>query len=199
MIKIIIAALVAIIGGTGVYMATNSDSGTSMMQDVAMEESMMEDEESMMEDMDEAIEDSSGSDTMMDSSETMMNDGSDMMDENDPAVSQMVDDGTPALAAGTYAPYTATAVAAADEDVVLFFKASWCPTCRTTDADIKANAGNIPETLTILEVDYDQETDLKRKYGVTLQHTFVQVDNNGNLIKKWSGSPTLTALVGEVS
>jgi hypothetical protein len=47
-------------------------------------------------------------------------------------------------------------------------------------------------------VNYDNSTALKQKYAVTYQHTFVQVDKDGNLIKKWSGSPTLTALVAEV-
>jgi hypothetical protein len=47
-------------------------------------------------------------------------------------------------------------------------------------------------------VDYDNSDELKKKYGVTYQHTLVQVDKDGNLIKKWSGSPTLTSLVKEV-
>ena len=29
--------------------------------------------------------------------------------------------------------------------------------------------------------------ELKKKYEVTYQHTFVQVDAQGNMIKKWSG------------
>jgi hypothetical protein len=52
--------------------------------------------------------------------------------------------------------------------------------------------------VSILKVDYDKETELKKKYGVTYQHTLVQVDKDGNLIKKWSGSPTLTKLVSEI-
>ncbi len=84
------------------------------------------------------------------------------------------------------------------EKVVLFFRAGWCPTCRALHADIQANLKNIPSDLTILDVDYDNSTQMKQKYGVTYQHTFVQVDKDGNLIKKWSGSPTLAALVKEV-
>ena len=41
--------------------------------------------------------------------------------------------------------------------------------------------------------------DLKKKYGVVYQHTFVQVDKDGNLIKKWSGSPNLSSLVTQVN
>ncbi|MEK7564045.1 MAG: hypothetical protein AAB510_00550 [Patescibacteria group bacterium] len=56
----------------------------------------------------------------------------------------------------------------------------------------------IPSDLSILDVDYDNSSDLKKKYGVTYQHTFVQVDKDGNMIKKWNGSPTLAKLVSEV-
>ena len=78
--------------------------------------------------------------------------------------------------------------------VVIFFAAPWCPECRKLDANITANLGAIPANLTILKADYDKETALKQKYGVTYQHTMVQVDENGNLLKKWSGSPTLAEL-----
>jgi hypothetical protein len=36
-----------------------------------------------------------------------------------------------------------------------------------------------------LKTDYDSNIDLRKKYGVTSQHTFVQIDSSGNLIKKW--------------
>jgi len=102
--------------------------------------------------------------------------------------------------AGSYESFDTSkiAMASATHDIVLFFKASWCPSCRAVDADIKANSKNIPSNLTILEVDYDKSAFLKQKYGVTYQHTFVKVDAQGNLIKKWSGSPTLSALVSQV-
>lgn len=101
---------------------------------------------------------------------------------------------------GTYEPYAPSklAMATGEHKVVLFFHASWCPTCRALDADIKAHLESIPSSLTILDVDYDTSNELKRKYGVTMQHTLVEVDAQGNLIKKWVGSPSLTALVAEV-
>jgi thiol-disulfide isomerase/thioredoxin len=70
---------------------------------------------------------------------------------------------------------------------VLFFHAGWCPTCRSADTDITKNGNVLPAELTIIKVDYDRERDLKRKYNVTTQHTFVQVDASGNEIKKWIG------------
>ena len=101
--------------------------------------------------------------------------------------------------AGSYIPYDAAKLALAkDGHVVLFFHASWCPTCRTLDTDIKNHAKDIPANLTILDVDYDASQTLKAKYAVTYQHTLVQVDAAGGMIKKWSGSPSLAALVSEV-
>lgn len=85
---------------------------------------------------------------------------------------------------GTYKESTGTPVAGMKN--VLFFHASWCPTCRAADANIKANLLSIPPSLTIHQVDYDTSTELKKKYGVTYQHTFVQVDKTGTMVKKWS-------------
>lgn len=82
--------------------------------------------------------------------------------------------------------------------IVLFFHASWCPSCRGLNSDIESNLNNIPKDLTIFKADYDKEVDMKKKYGVTHQHTLVQVDKDGNMIKKWSGSPSLNRLVSEI-
>ena len=104
------------------------------------------------------------------------------------------------IKAGSYEEYSSEKIvmASVTHDVVLFFRASWCPTCKAVDADIKAHLKEIPESLTILDVNYDNSTEMKKKYGVTYQHTFVQVDAQGNLVKKWSGSPTLASLISEV-
>jgi thiol-disulfide isomerase/thioredoxin len=107
---------------------------------------------------------------------------------------------TTVMTVGTYEAYSPAkaALASATHNVVLFFRAGWCPSCRAIDSDIKTNLSKIPSSLAILDVDYDNSSELKKKYGVTYQHTFVQVDKDGNLVKKWSGSPTLSALVSEI-
>jgi len=46
---------------------------------------------------------------------------------------------------------------------------------------------DIPENLTILKADFDSDLELRKKYGVVAQHTFVVVDENGEEIKKWVG------------
>jgi len=71
-------------------------------------------------------------------------------------------------------------------DVVLFFSASWCSTCQ---ASVKSlDADGVPEGLTVVKVDYDKANDLKKEYGVTVQHTYVQVDESGDEVTKFTGS-----------
>jgi len=76
---------------------------------------------------------------------------------------------------------------------VLFFYASWCPTCRPADASFKENESKIPQDLTLIRVNYNdpetdqEEKDLAKKYGVTYQHTYVQIDTAGKEIAKWNG------------
>lgn len=74
--------------------------------------------------------------------------------------------------------------------VVLFFNATWCTTCKKARENLEADLSAIPANLAIVLVDFDSETDLKRRYGITVQHTFVQIDAAGNELAKWSGSLT---------
>ncbi len=105
----------------------------------------------------------------------------------------------PFIVLGSYEDYAPEKIAlAANNKVVLFFKADWCPTCRALDADINAHLSSVPTGTTILKVNYDNSTEQKKKYGVTYQHTFVQVDAQGNMIAKWTGSPTLAELIKKI-
>lgn len=93
------------------------------------------------------------------------------------------------MAAGAYLAlddYRAQMASRAGTKVVYFFHASWCPDCRATERSI--NADGVPAGLTIVKLDYDTETDLRKRYGVTQQHTFVQVDPDGAELGKWTGS-----------
>jgi hypothetical protein len=54
----------------------------------------------------------------------------------------------------------------------------------------------IPAGVTIIKTDFDSSTDLRQKYGVTTQYTFVQVDSNGNEIAQWSATNTDKAIAG---
>lgn len=113
---------------------------------------------------------------------------------------QEENDALPPVIGGSYELYTPEKVALAEgKDIVIFFKASWCPSCRLLDAHIKANRDRIPENVRILEVDYDREDALKRAYGVTVQHTLVLVSADGDLRKKWTGGSTLESILTEIS
>ena len=90
----------------------------------------------------------------------------------------------------TLADYDANKGAYASTDVVLFFNAQWCSTCKVARDNIETDLASIPSDLTIVVVDFDTANDLRQMYGVTVQHTFVQVDSEGNELAKWSGTVT---------
>ncbi|MBA3733083.1 thioredoxin family protein [Patescibacteria group bacterium] len=174
-----IVTIVIIAAGVGIY-ATRSSKN-----EIAENNAMMQKEGS-------AVDQANDKAAMMQTENESATTSKDVMMQKDAGVMM--------TKAGSYESYDASkiAMASATHKVVLFFRASWCPTCKAIDADIKAHLSQIPSNLTILDVNYDNSTELKKKYGVTYQHTFVQVDSNGNLIKKWSGSPTLVSLVSQV-
>ncbi len=90
------------------------------------------------------------------------------------------------------------ATAAADDTRIVFFKADWCITCNSLEKDIQENLGSIPADVVIARANYDTELDLRKKYDVRLQHTLVQIDAEGNLIKKWVLSPSLADIVSRI-
>ena len=81
---------------------------------------------------------------------------------------------------GEYIEYTDGVIERTDGAKVLFFHAPWCPQCRKLDEQLLAEGA--PEGLTVLKVDYDSRSDLRQKYGVTLQTTVVFVDDAGELV-----------------
>ncbi|MCB0917310.1 MAG: thioredoxin family protein [Actinobacteria bacterium] len=76
----------------------------------------------------------------------------------------------------------------AGSDVVLYFSAAWCPTCQDLTHSLQAEG--VPDGLTVVKVDYDSSQNLKQQYGVTVQHTLVQVDETGRSLTKFTGSRT---------
>ncbi|MEX0931871.1 MAG: thioredoxin family protein [Candidatus Paceibacterota bacterium] len=108
-------------------------------------------------------------------------------------------EGDEVMKTGSYEAYSPEKLGRAETgDVVIFFHASWCPSCRSLNTDIENNLDEIPSGVSILKADYDTESELKKKYGVTYQHTLVQVSADGTMIKKWSGSPTLSSLASKI-
>ena len=178
-----VIALVVVAGGVYAAMKSNEKMimvGEQVMRDtLKMEETIKEIEEMEKE---KAMKDKEADEAMIKNDETGMADKADTM-----------------MKVGVYEAYSAEKIARAETgDVVLFFHASWCPSCRGLNASIESNLSSLPKGVTILKADYDKEVELKKKYEVTTQHTLVQVDKDGNMIKKWSGSPSLESLVSQI-
>jgi thiol-disulfide isomerase/thioredoxin len=75
---------------------------------------------------------------------------------------------------------------AAKGPTVLMFAADWCPICQADLKDINANGSRLG-SITIVVVDYDKAAELKSRYGITVQHTYVQIDAEGKKLAIWSG------------
>lgn len=79
---------------------------------------------------------------------------------------------------------------------VIFFHAKWCPLCTEAQKDLQSNFDKVPKDVTFLKTDYDTSEQLKGKYGVVSQDTWVQVDAEGKEITKWnSGGQGLSSLL----
>lgn len=104
---------------------------------------------------------------------------------------------TPPGAFISQADYESNAAKYDDGDVVLFFNASWCPTCQEAQGNLTSQP--IPDGVTIVDVDYDSNTDLRQEYGVTTQHTFVQIDSNGQPLTKFTGASTADEITAQLS
>ena len=94
----------------------------------------------------------------------------------------------------TYDQYQASKHTYADSKVVLFFNATWCPDCRAINEALTSDPGKIPAGTTVVSVDYDQHADLRQRYGVTMQHTFVQINSSGDKVRQWASTSTVGLL-----
>ncbi len=95
-----------------------------------------------------------------------------------------------------YADYRSDPQAYAAGDVVLFFNATWCPTCQEATGNLEG--AQFPDGLTVVSVDYDANLQLRKEYGVTTQHTFIQVGPDGQELAKFTGATTVPQIEGEL-
>lgn len=87
-----------------------------------------------------------------------------------------------------YMSYTKESFEAAKgQKRVLYFSAKWCGKCKKADADFETNAAKLPDGIVVFRTDFDKEKALKKKYSIPMQHTFVLVDDEGEVVNKWSG------------
>lgn len=168
----ILGVLAVVVIGGGAYIATRpaGENAAIEQKDEAMMEDIMAKEDSMAKD------------------EAMKKDEGAMMEEGDAMMEKK----------GSYEAYSPEKLSLAkDGKVALFFHATWCPTCRAIESEIQAGA-MIPAGVHILKVDYDTATALRQKYGVTVQHTFVQVDATGAALQKFSDATSVAAALARL-
>ena len=177
--KMIVAVIIIGIVLVGGFLYIN-DMNTSKKAQMTAEQAMVKDGEAME---DKAM---TSDEQAMAWKESMAKDETAMMKKDDKMMSK-----------GGYVPYTASSFSQANGNRrVLYFYANWCPSCRPADQDLSANVGRFPEDVTVIRVNYNDtetdqdEKDLAKKYGITYQHTFVQIDDAGNQITKWNGGQT---------
>ena len=75
---------------------------------------------------------------------------------------------------------------AAKGPTVLFFSADWCPFCQADLKQFKTEGARLGG-IAVVVVDYDTARDLKAKYKVAYQHTYVRIDANGDATAVWNG------------
>ncbi|WAB82065.1 thioredoxin family protein [Microcella daejeonensis] len=111
---------------------------------------------------------------------------------------EAMDDGSmddAASSPGAYVDYREGVIAETAGDKVLFFHAPWCTQCRQLEQSILSEG--IPDGTTIIKVDFDSETELRQRYGVTLQTTVVHIDDEGEALGSTVlyDEPTIDALL----
>jgi thiol-disulfide isomerase/thioredoxin len=93
--------------------------------------------------------------------------------------------------------YSAMTAARAGTSLVYFFHAPWCPDCRATEESLRSEG--VPAGLTVVKVDFESATELRQRFGVTQQHTFVEVDAAGEATARWTGSRSGTDIATKVA
>ncbi|MDO5729973.1 MAG: thioredoxin domain-containing protein [Actinomycetaceae bacterium] len=88
----------------------------------------------------------------------------------------------------TYDTFSADPQAYTGTKHVLFFTADWCAECLATDVAYRKDPSLIPDDVTLIRTDFDLYENIRQLYEVTIQHTFVQIDGSGTMIKRWAAS-----------
>lgn len=126
-------------------------------------------------------------------SEDMMQEGSveevDLMEERDMESDESIEPEVETIS-GVYQDYSEENLQTALSEgkrVVLSFHADWCPTCRAFESELIQNIDQLPSDVVVLKTNFDTETELKDKYTVVAQHTFVYLDNAGEKVNSIIG------------
>jgi hypothetical protein len=79
------------------------------------------------------------------------------------------------------------ALAAGSGKTVVYFYAAWCPECRDLAVELKSRWSDVRPDINLVIADFDKDTALKARYGVTYQDTFVLLDKAGKPVRSWNG------------
>lgn len=165
-----------------VFAGGQKDDGMMKKDDTMQSDGMKKDDGMMSKDSSTMSKD----DGMMSHDDGMMKKDDSM---SGPAMFKM-DDGMMAMnkkaLVVTFSDLQTAAKHVKDGPTVLFFSATWCPDCRALVKSLQDSMNPLSPDITLVVVDYDKYMDLKTKYGVTYQHTFVQIDGKGNKIAIWN-------------
>lgn len=184
-IALILLAAALAVGGAAIAINAGSSDDTSTTQDSQKANSEMVDSNDQKEVSDSVVMDDSPASESTESSTTEDNAAVEPVDQ--PVVTASVP--------GEYVDYYDGAIESTTGTKILFFHADWCSQCLRLEQDILAQG--VPDDTTIFNVNFDDRTDLRQKYGVTLQTHTVLVDDQGNKLNDYSGfsSPTLQSVL----
>lgn len=131
--------------------------------------------------------------TVMTKDSTEVKENKEMLEDKDEKKMEKSEDDAK-MTTSRYVPYSKEAFDSASKNRrILFFFANWCPICKPADTSFTENVSKIPADVTVIRVNYNdtntdqEEKELAKKYGITYQHTFVQIDGTGKEIAKWNG------------
>lgn len=127
--------------------------------------------------------------TDMISPETIENTPQELLNE----VSDLTQDSAEVVLASSYIDFSQAQYdqMKGNEPFALFFHAEWCPKCQKLDSEITEKQSELKGK--ILKTDFDQETELKKEFGVNIQTTFVIFDASGQVSTKLT-NPSLEEL-----
>lgn len=71
-----------------------------------------------------------------------------------------------------------------DFESILFFHAAWCPYCIANNTKLEAWYAEKHFPRSVYKIDFDTADELKARFGVTNQDTFILIGRDGNEIKR---------------
>ncbi len=74
---------------------------------------------------------------------------------------------------------------------VIFFTASWCPSCVEAEKVFEEQIDDIPAAIAIWRADFDTSQNLRQEYDVDKAHTFVLIDADGEKVSQWQSSASI--------